>query len=51
MAETLDNDPKDRHVAATALAADADAIVTLDVADLESRVLRDASVEILTPGA
>jgi predicted nucleic acid-binding protein len=51
LAETLDNDPKDRHVAATALAADADAIVTLNVADFESRVLSEASVEILTPGA
>jgi hypothetical protein len=51
LAETLDNDPKDRHVAATALAADAHAIVTLNVADFESRVLGDAGVEILTPAA
>lgn len=50
LAETLDNDPKDRHVGATALAADADAIVTLNVTDFESRVLRDAGVDILTPG-
>jgi hypothetical protein len=32
-------------------AADADAIVTLNVTDFESRVLRDAGVDILTPGA
>ena len=51
LAETLDNDPKDRHVAATALSADAQAIVTLNVADFESRVLRDAGIDIVTPGA
>jgi hypothetical protein len=51
LADTLDNDPKDRHVAATALATDAGATVTLDVADFESRVLRYAGVEIPTPGA
>jgi predicted nucleic acid-binding protein len=51
LVETLDNDPKDRHVAATTLAADAQAIVTLNVADFESRVLRDVGVAILTPGA
>ncbi|MGH9193540.1 MAG: hypothetical protein ACRDZ0_13850 [Acidimicrobiales bacterium] len=50
LAETLDNDPKDRQVAATALSADADAIVTLHVADFESRVLDDAGLETLTPG-
>lgn len=50
LVETLDNDPKDRHVAASALAAGAQAIVTLNVADFESRVL-DAGVAILTPGA
>jgi hypothetical protein len=51
LVETLDNDPKDRHIAAAALAADADAIVTLNAADFVSRVLDDAGVEILTPGA
>jgi predicted nucleic acid-binding protein len=50
LVETLDNDPKDRHVAAVALAASADAIVTLNVADFESSVLRKADVEVLTPG-
>ena len=38
--QTLDNDPKDRHVAAIALSASADAIVTRNVADFDSRVLR-----------
>lgn len=47
---TLDNDPKDRHVAAAALHAHAHAIVTLNVADFDSKVLEDAGVEILTPG-
>lgn len=48
--EKLDNDPKDRHVAATALATGANAIVTLNVADFESCVLHEAGVDILTPG-
>jgi predicted nucleic acid-binding protein len=51
LADTLDNDPKDRHVGATALAVDANAIVTLNVTDFESGVLRDAGVDIRTPGA
>jgi predicted nucleic acid-binding protein len=51
LVEKLDNDPKDRHVAATALAARADAIVTLNVTDFESQVLGNAGVEVLTPGA
>jgi predicted nucleic acid-binding protein len=50
LVETLDNDPKNRHVAAVALAGSADAIVTLNVGDFESSVLRNANVEILTPG-
>lgn len=48
--ETLDNDPKDRHVAATAIAAGAQAIITLNVSDFESTVLSDKSIEIMTPG-
>ena len=48
--QTLDNDPKDRHVAALALAVSADAIVTLNIADFDSRILREADVKILTPG-
>lgn len=48
--EVLDNDPKDRHVAASAMAAGAGAIVTLNVGDFESRILQDAAIGILTPG-
>lgn len=49
--ERLDNHPKDRHVAAVALAAEAEAIVTLDVADFESAVLAKAGIRVVTPGA
>lgn len=49
--DALDNDPKDRHVGAVALAASADVIVTLNTADFGGHVLRDAGIEILTPGA
>lgn len=48
--DTLDNDPKDRHVAATAIAADAQAIVTLNSSDFESRELREAAIDVVTPG-
>lgn len=48
--EQLDNNPKDRHVAAVAMAAGAQ-IVTLDVADFESAVLARAGVRVVTPGA
>jgi len=47
----LDNHPKDRHVAAVAVTADASAIVTLNVKDFESQPLTEAGVEVLTPGA
>ncbi len=50
LVERLDNDPKDRHVAAVALTVEADAIITLNVADFDSRLLRAAAIEILTPG-
>jgi predicted nucleic acid-binding protein len=51
LVEKLDNDPKDRHVAATALASNAHAIVTLNISDFESQALRAGDVSILTPGA
>jgi len=47
---TLDNHPKDRHVAAAAIAADATTIVTLDVKDFRGRALANAGVEVVTPG-
>lgn len=49
--EKADNDPKDRHVAAVALTAEADAIVTINVRDFRGRVLPQAGVAVLTPGA
>jgi len=48
--ESLDNDPKDRHVAAIAISSRADGIVTLNVKDFRSRGLADAGIAILTPG-
>jgi predicted nucleic acid-binding protein len=48
--ERLDNDPKDRHVAAAALTASAQSIITLNLVDFESKVLRDAGVDIVVPG-
>jgi hypothetical protein len=51
LVETLDNDAKERHVATPALAADADAILMLNVADFVSRLLGDANIEILAPRA
>jgi predicted nucleic acid-binding protein len=48
--DRLDNDPKDRHVAAAALSCEAQAIVTINVADFDSAMLREKQVEILAPG-
>lgn len=47
----LDNDPKDRHVAAVALATGAKVIVTLDVAGFEGAALAESAVRVVTPGA
>lgn len=47
---SLDNDPKDRHAAATALLAGAKVIVTQNISDFESDVLDEAGVQVATPG-
>ena len=48
--DRLDNHPKDRHVAAVAVAASADAIVTINVKDFYSRLLEGAAISVMTPG-
>ena len=47
---TMDNDPKDRHVAAAALSCDASAVVTLNLDDFRSRILDDAGIRVISPG-
>jgi len=48
--ERMDNEPKDRHVAAAAIAAEAQAIGTINVRDFRSTMLDDAAVAVITPG-
>jgi predicted nucleic acid-binding protein len=48
--DQLDNEPKDRHVAAAAVVAAADAVVPINVKDFRSRVLDEAGIAVLTPG-
>ncbi len=48
MIETMDNDPKDRHVAA-AVHRKATAIVTYNVRDFRGSVLTTEGIEVLTP--
>jgi predicted nucleic acid-binding protein len=49
LVDSMDNQAKDRHVAAAALHAKADAIVTYNVRDFRGRTLIDAGIEIVTP--
>lgn len=46
---SMDNHPKDRHVAATAVHAQANRIVTYNVRDFRGEALPAAGVEIITP--
>ena len=48
--DQMDNDPADRHVAAAAVTAGADTVVTLNVADFAGRVLSDRHIRVTTPG-
>ena len=47
--DAMDNDPKDRHVAAAAVHACADAIVTYNVHDFGGDVLQRHGVAVVTP--
>lgn len=47
---SLDNDPKDRHAAAAAIAAGASAIVTENVGVFRTSMLDAAGIEVLTTG-
>jgi predicted nucleic acid-binding protein len=46
----LDNDPKDRHVAAVAIVSHAAMIVTMNVKDFQGKALETAGVAVITPG-
>ena len=47
---TFDNDLKDRHVAAAAVAASASAIITVNVTDFRSPLLDAAGIKVISPG-
>lgn len=47
--DRMDNHPKDRHVAAAAVHVGATAVVTYNVRDFDSEVLRQNGVAIVTP--
>jgi PIN domain len=47
--DRMDNHPKDRHVAAAAVHIDADALVTYNVRDFDSELLRKRAIAIVTP--
>ncbi len=50
LVDRMDNQPKDRHVAAAAIAAHAHGIVTSNVRGFRGTVLPDAAVAVITPG-
>ena len=47
--DAMDNDPKDRHVAAAAIHANADAVMTYNVRDFGGEVLQRHGVAVVTP--
>lgn len=47
----VDNDPKDRHVAAVAVHAAADGIITYNLRDFVSHELRRRSIAVIHPAA
>ena len=47
--DSMDNHPKDRHVAAAAVHVGATALVTYNVRDFDSEVLRQHGVAVVTP--
>ena len=47
--DRMDNHPKDRHVAAAAVHIDAAAVVTYNVRDFDSELLRRRGIAIVTP--
>ena len=47
--DAMDNHPKDRHVAAAAVHVGAAAVVTYNVRDFDSEVLRQRGIAVVTP--
>ncbi|MCA1847341.1 MAG: PIN domain-containing protein, partial [Actinobacteria bacterium] len=51
LVDSLTNHPKDRHVLAAAVAAEADVIVTLNTRHFPAAACEPHSIEVLTPDA
>lgn len=51
LVEEMDNDPKDHHVVAVALHANATVIITNNLRHFVSDRLRNAGIEVISPGA